>query len=126
MNRDLNPYTHSLAQGTAGAELSAFIELWDRMEALVIAVYRGKAAGPAELADYATLRPLLLRHYPTHAARLRPHWRQATVQGRPLEDDPFEALLEADTAARFIDNWAAMQELPAAREAINRLLLDEK
>jgi hypothetical protein len=126
MSRNGNPYTHSLAQGTAAADLRAFIELWDRLEALVIAVYRGKSADPAELAEYDTILPPLRRHYSANAARLRPHWRQATVEGRPLEDDPFESLLEADTAARFIDNWAAMQQLPAAREAINRLLLDEK
>jgi hypothetical protein len=38
--------------------------------------------------------------------------------------DPFANLLEPAQASDFVDNWTAMQTLPAARESLNMLLLD--
>jgi len=45
--------------------------------------------------------------------------------GQPCADDPFRYLLAATRAATFCGSWAHMQALPAAREALNRLILDE-
>jgi hypothetical protein len=39
-------------------------------------------------------------------------------------EDPFARLLAAGAARDFAGNWAAMQTLPAAREALNRWLMD--
>jgi hypothetical protein len=50
-------------------------------------------------------------------------WRQTSRGGKPCEDDPFAFLLTPESAAGFVGSWAHMQALPAAREALNRLVL---
>jgi len=46
------------------------------------------------------------------------------VDGRPALEDPFLWLLSYEEITEFRQNWRAMQTLPAAREAINRLLIE--
>ena len=58
------------------------------------------------------------------ARRLEAHWRQVREAGEPCDVDPFLRLLIVRTAGEFVGNWEALQALPPAREAINRLLLD--
>jgi hypothetical protein len=40
-----------------------------------------------------------------------------------VQADPFLAILAAKDASDFAGDWGALQTLPAAREALNKLLL---
>lgn len=113
-----------LAPGAAHAERAAFVARWDRVEALVIGVYRAGGAEPEDEASFAELARWFAGAYPRHAGAIEPHWRAARVGGDAVTEDPFAALLARPTAAAFAGDWDAMRRLPAAREAVNRWLLD--
>ncbi len=124
-----NPITAELLARLAerrpgdAAALAPFVAAWDRLEALVIDVYRAGRADRADEAAWAALRASIAAAYDAVAGPLAEHWPQALAAGRPCSADPFRALLDAPSAAAFVDNRAAMQTLPAAREALNRLLV---
>lgn len=124
-----NPFTAELLARLAerravdAAALAPFVAAWDRLEALVIDVYRAGRAGRADEAAWAALRPSLAAAYDGIAAPLAAHWPRVRAGGRPCATDPFRTLLETPSAAAFVGNRAAMQTLPAAREALNRLLV---
>lgn len=101
-------------------DVDAFVAAWDRLETLVIAIYRAGAADAADEADFAALRTELEERYPALAADLAPHW--PGVRGADGAD-PFRLLLEVPRAAAFAGNRAALRALPAAREALNRWLV---
>jgi hypothetical protein len=119
-----NPFTKALAATLRQRKLKSFIAHWDAIEALVIRVYRGKAATADDDTEFAALKQQATEVYPALRESLEPHWRQAKVGGVPATQDPFESLLSRPTAAAFLGDWAAMQALPAAREALNRLVLE--
>jgi hypothetical protein len=119
-----NPFTRAILRQIGDPELGDFVAHWDALEALVIRVYRAKAASQADQAEYRQLRAWLWRYYPRWQATLEPYWRQARVAGQPAGHDPFLFLLPEDAPAWFVGNWAAMQHLPAAREALNLFLID--
>jgi len=124
-----NPFTAELlarlAERRAGdaAALAPFVAAWDRLEALVIDVYRAGRAGRADEAAWTALRTSIAAAYDGVAAPLAAHWPRVRAAGRPCAADPFRALLDVPAAAAFVGNRAAMQTLPAAREALNRLLV---
>lgn len=120
----MNPFTKSIAARVRSGELKAFISHWDALEALVVRVFRARAASPADAAEHAEARAWLIAHYPAWRAALEPHWRQAMRGGQPSATDPFADLLAPKRAADFVGSWAHMQALPAAREALNRLALE--
>lgn len=120
----MNPFTKSIAARVRSGELKAFISHWDALEALVVRVFRARAASPADAAEHAEARAWLIAHYPAWRAALEPHWRQAMRGGQPSATDPFADLLAPERAADFVGSWAHMQALPAAREALNRLALE--
>ncbi len=120
----MNPFTRALLTRTRNEALRAFVARWDVLEALVIRVYRAAAASEADRQEHRTLRQQLLRDYPRWRAPLQPLWQTARRGGEPCKEDPFEFLLRAEDATCFIGSWEHMQALPAAREAINRLLLE--
>jgi len=119
----MNPFTKSIASHLRAPALRAFIEHWDRLETLVIRVFRADAALPADDVDYNLVRAWLQQHYTAWQGDLDPLWRQALRGGKPSEDDPFLFLLAPQSATIFIGSRAHMQALPAAREALNRLIL---
>lgn len=119
----MNLFTRYLARNNRNDDLEALIAHWDRIEALTIAVFKGKRAAPEDEAEYAALRGWLLAHYPTWEADLAPHWRATLAAGQPTAVDPFRRSVQAATAAGLVGDWGAMQHLAAAREALNRLLL---
>ncbi len=121
----MNPFSRFLRQWSGDEHFDQFVARWDRLEALVIRVYKQGAARPEDEADYAALRPWLRAHYATYQATLEPLWRDTLVGGQPAGEDPFLRLLHPEQAAGFIGDWPAMQHLPAAREALNRVLLAE-
>jgi hypothetical protein len=120
----MNPFTKFLRQWTQDDEkLDLFIAHCDALEALVIRVYKRAEASAADEAEYLALRRWLRAHYGSWQEVLRPLWQEAQVGGERAREDPFVKLIAAESAAAFVDNWNAMQNLPAAREALNQLLL---
>jgi hypothetical protein len=121
-----NPFSRFLRSRLPdrSAEADAFVAAWDRLETLVVDVYRRGGADAADEAELAALAADLAARYRAVARALEPHWRAATAAGRPVTADPFLALLSAPGAAWFAGNRAALQQLPAAREAINRWLVE--
>ncbi len=119
----MNPFTHFLARQLRPRQLQALIDYWDTLEALIIQVYKTHSATAADEADYRRVRAWLQRYYPTWEEALRPHWQKAQVGGRPADHDPFQRLIAPESVAAFVTDWEAMQTLPAAREALNRLIL---
>ena len=125
MTQSTNPYTHDLLERLSDPPpgLDDFIQAWDRLETLVIAVFRDGEADALEEGRFAEVARWLRSHYAAFESDLAPHWADVRAGGRPLLADPFRTLFEAPDAASFADNWSAMQLLPAAREALNRWLV---
>ncbi len=122
----MNPFTKSLAAKLGASKLQDFIAHWDALEQLVIRVFRGKAATEADEAEYSQLRTWLQAHYADWQVALQPHWQQAKVAGQLATEDPFAKLFAPAHAADFLDNWPALQALPAAREGLNRLVIGDE
>jgi hypothetical protein len=122
----MNVFTKSLLAllGLGQNDLQEFVRRWDVLEQLVISVFRAKAAAQADEVVYAETRVWLNQHYPQWRDALQPHWQRAKVAGQLASTDPFALLLAHQQAADFVKNWAAMQNLPAAREALNNLILE--
>ena len=121
----MNPFTRFLKQWTKNeADLTKFIEHWDQLEALSIRVY--KAGGPSaeDEAQYQSIKKYMDLNYSNFAHRLEQFWRQSEVGGEIEHADPFHYLFQYADAKGFVDNWAALQHLPAAREALNGLVLE--
>lgn len=118
----MNPFTRFLVRRVQNQSLQQFVAYWDRLEVLVIAVYKSRQATPENEIEWAAIRPSLQNLYQLWAERLAPFWVNALVAGEKAKEDPFLALLMPARAADFIGNWRAMQTLPAARESLNQLL----
>ncbi|GJM41140.1 MAG: hypothetical protein DHS20C20_14220 [Ardenticatenaceae bacterium] len=74
---------------------------------------------------FVSVWPWLRRAYGGWEGALRPYWQQTKAAGELTQTDPFKLLLDLETPADILGNWHAMQHLPAAREALNRLLRDQ-
>jgi hypothetical protein len=120
----MNPVTRSLAKQLEDPLVIDFVAHWDRFEALIIRVYRTERATPEDTAEHQRLRGWLSQAYPQWQDELRRHWPHVRVAGEITREDPFRHLMSVDAAGDFVGNWAVMQTLPAAREALNLLLLD--
>jgi hypothetical protein len=119
----VNPVTNQLLSQERDARLRGWVRAWDQLEATAIEVYRHGSAGWRQRRRFHRARQRLLRDYPAYRAELARHWDGLLAAGEPLDADPFAALLGVESAAMFAGNWRAMQLLPAAREAVNGLLL---
>lgn len=97
--------------------LQRFVHDWDDLEALVIRVYKAAAWNESDRREFRYLRRRLRRAYLDWESALRPHWPDE------LSADPFRAILGLQEPDALVGNWAAMQTLPHAREAINGFLL---
>ncbi|MFW5940310.1 MAG: hypothetical protein ACOC8X_08615 [Chloroflexota bacterium] len=122
----MNLFTHFLKQWNRDKDLELLVDHCDALEALIIRVYKQGEASAADEAEYHALRSWLLNNYGQWEKQLQPLWREAKVAGAPAQQDPFRRLIEAESAADFVDDWKAMQNLPAAREALNRLVLRQQ
>ena len=118
----MNPFTRFLSRHLQDASLTDFIAYWDRLERLVVTVYKRQHALPADEVEWAAVRPWLQAHYPRWQPALAALWPQTIVGGQLAAVDPLAALLTPATAAVFVQNWSAMQTLPAARESLNQLV----
>lgn len=119
----MNPFTESLLRQLEDDQLADWVTKWDELEALIIEVYRAGQVSDSILEEYRGLKEELLAGYQAWRPRLKPHWRDRQAGGRTINNDPFLELLSAEAAGEFVDNWQAVQLLPAAREALNSFLL---
>jgi len=123
MKSTTNPFTRFLRQKAADDGLHTFIAHWDRLEWVVVGVYRNKIDRAAAEVHYAQVWPWLRLEYPRWQAALQPHWQATRAAGEPTRVDPFALLLDIAAPADIAGDWRAMQHLPAAREAINRYVI---
>lgn len=119
----MNPVTHGLLQQLNDPRLTAFATDWDAVTELVIEIYQQKSLSVEQQARFFDAQERLLAAYPALAVELEPHWRVARVKGELVVGDPFLAVLNKASAKEFVENWDAMRTLPAAREALNMLLM---
>ncbi len=119
----MNPFTRFLSQRLPRGPFTEFVRHWDELEALVIRVYKAGRVAPADETVFDRTWPWLQRQYPRWAKALAETWPETRIAGQIAPEDPFQRLLAAQSAAAFVGDWAAMQHLPAAREALNRYLL---
>lgn len=122
----MNPFSKSLLAGAANADLAELVGHWDVLEALVIRVFRGKAATDADALAWRNTRAWLRVAMPRWDAALAPHWAGRKIGGQPATQSPFDDLLVPAEATGFAGNLRAMQTLPAAREALNLLILENQ
>lgn len=119
----MNPFTKFLSQWSRNGQLQEFVDYWDRLERVVVGVYREKMTVVAAEAEFAEVWPWLRRVYPKWAEDLRPFWQATRAGGAPTRRDPFQLFLDKQRPADILGDWSAMQHLPAAREALNQFLL---
>jgi hypothetical protein len=120
----MNPVTQSLLNRIQNPELARFISCWDALEALAIEVFRSKQASPQDELAYRQIQDCVRRRYPPWRKRLRPLWQKTQAAGQSIQQDPFMRLVQVEQVGVFAEDWSLVQTLPAAREAINQLLLD--
>lgn len=121
-----NPFTRFLSSEVDDDSLIAFIDYWDRLEALVISIYKNDAAGSDDEREFEKVWPWLTENYPVWRSDIRPYWSQFATGGELEREDPFARLLAAPSAADIAGDWTLMQALPAAREALNLYVLEKK
>ena len=119
-----NPFTDTLVKQVKNKRIAAFTAAWDRLEALVIHIYKSKVVSPEDEREWSEIHLQLAKAYPRWKDALHSFWQNATIGGERAKDDPFDRLLAAPNAHSFVGNWLAMQTLPAARQAINEWLVD--
>lgn len=120
----MNPFTRFLTQWTNNRpDLAEFIHHWDALEALAIGVYKAGKATAEDDQIYLSAQSHMQTNYPKISKQLKPFWEKSEVGGELDHADPFEYLFQYESAAGFIGNWAALQHLPAAREALNGYLV---
>lgn len=120
----MNPFSRFLAQTIPQHQFLNFVRQWDAVERVVVDTFREQGNLTENAKKWRKLRGALRRQYPTWMDRLKPFWRMALIEGKPALQDPFLFLLSYEDLIEFRQNWGAMQNLPVAREAINRLLID--
>lgn len=120
----MNPFTRFLKQwGQNEPNLTQFIEHWDQLEALAIRVYKAGGATSADELAYTNIKAFMDTNYEPFQDGLKPFWITTEVGGTIDHADPFRFLFQYPDANGFVDNWAALQHLPAAREALNGFLV---
>ncbi len=120
----MNFFTRLFGRHNRYCDLRNFVQQWDELEELLIHIYKFGVASPVETRAHAEIRSQLQRFYPHWQVQLHPYWTYTLAGGEIVKDDPFLQLLAIEQADDFVDNWRGMQTLPAAREALNQLLLE--
>lgn len=121
-----NPFTRFLRQWSSNPDFEEFVSYWDRLEAVVVRVYREKMTPEAAAAEFERVWPWLRHHYGRWEETLRPYWQRTQAAGKPTATDPFRLLLDLERPQAISGDWGAMQHLPAAREAINQYLVSQE
>ena len=123
----MNPFTKFLSQflKSASNDIATFIGHFDQVENLAISVYKRKAIAPKDTKTFENSFRWLQTHYPDWEEQLASYWPPTLVGGKPAPMDPFRRLIYVEGPESFIDDWEALQYLPAAREALNQYLVDQ-
>ncbi len=119
----MNPVTHGLLKQLNDPALTAFATDWDTLTELVIDIYQQKSLTVEQQERFFDAQERLQASYPALAPELEPFWRPARIKGELVVGDPFLAVLSKSSAKEFVENWDAMRTLPAAREALNMMLM---
>ena len=122
----MNPVTRRLLDEIDDAELAAFATAWDSLEECVVWIYREGSCPPDLEQRYARLRSSLARDLGVWEEDLRPFWQATRIDGAIARQSPFRTVLEAHRARDVVGNRDLIRTLPAAREAINHLLLERR
>lgn len=119
----MNIVTCSILNQLGGHSIQPLLVVWDEIERIVIETYKQDLVREEEASRYPELREQFLRDYRAWEGELRPYWRKTSINGVPVNRDPFLVILDNTQADQFRRNWEAMQHLPPARETINQYLL---
>jgi hypothetical protein len=119
----MNPVTRSLLRTIADPQLDVFVTDWDRLEILIVDIYKQKSVSFAQQEEYFHLKQRLEHSLPSVGAELAPFWAGRKILGEQVTADPFAALIAKASAKDFVGDWDAMRTLPAAREALNQMLV---
>ena len=119
----MNLFTKHLSQRKRNKQLAQLIAHWDQLELLIITVFKSQQATAEDERIYAETRQWLLQNYQNWETELGAFWPATLVGGAPAPEDPFRRLFQHQQAADFVGDWVAMQNLAAAREALNRLVI---
>ena len=123
LSHPVNPVTASLAARIDDRQLLDLVHLWDRLEAMVIAVYRAGKADRRQRRAHRSLRRLLLAAYEQWEPALTPYRVELEEQGAQRERDPFREILRYRQIEEMIGSQAAIEALPDARQTLNHFLL---
>ncbi len=120
----MNPVTQGLLkQVRDDGSLEAFAQDWEDLESLIIEVYRQKSVSFEQQEQFFALKERLRNAYAEIQNELFRYWPLIRVKGELVVGDPYLALLDKSSAKEFVENWDAMRTLPAAREALNQMLM---
>lgn len=120
----MNPVTRSLLDRIADPALAEFALAWDEYEERVVNTFRQGTCPPDEVRRLADLGRLLRQRIGAWEGTLEPHWRSTRLDGEPVASSPFREILAVEPPEAFIGNRRVLRLLPAAREALNHLLLE--
>ena len=113
-------------RGVDDKEIKAFIANWEILEELVTEVYFKGEVEPTDRHLFGSLKLAIKRYYLQLSDELRPFWMQVKIAGKFLRNDPFAELLDTPGLSAFLTSWDRMQMVPAAREALNLMLVSGK
>ena len=119
----MNPFTRFLSQWLEDRQLKEFVTYWDSLEVMMVGVYRQKVSTGIAESEFVRIWSWLRQHYDKWEPLLRPYWQRTEVGGQRIQCDPFRLLITIKHPTDILDNWVAMQHLPAAREALNQFVL---
>lgn len=123
LRHEMNPVTRGLLKQINDPDLRRFAESWDQLEHLVIEIYRQKSVSSEQQVQFLNIKEVLAESYPSLEKELATFWPRIKVKGELVVGDPFAALIEKENAKEFVENWKALRTLPAAREALNQMLV---
>lgn len=119
----MNPVTQALLKELKDPELNNFVGDWDTLNDLIIEIFKQKSTTFEQQETYFQVQEKLQTSYAKLKEQLEPFWRASRVKDGLSVGDPFAALIEKRSAKEFVENWDAMRTLPAAREALNQMLM---
>jgi len=120
----VNPVTRRLLDEVADPELAHLALAWDYVEEHIIRLYREGSCTSEQAKEFIRRRGACRRALRPWKRSLEPHWRATRVAGALPSTSPFDAVTAVARADGVFGNWGLMQQLPAAREALNGLLLE--
>ena len=118
-----NPFSKYLNQWSDNPDIEQFLSYWDELEFITIRVYQKKMTVDEVQVEFVRVWGWLRENYGAWEDALRPYWQQTISGGQPTQTDPFWLLINKQTPEDILDDWNAMQHLPAAREALNQYIL---